>query len=74
MKLALIGFGNVGRAVARLMEARRDAFPFRITGILTARHGATVAPEGLPSKPAFGPAAPSVEAFLDAARADVAVE
>jgi homoserine dehydrogenase len=74
LKLALIGFGNVGRELARLLHERRAEYPFPITGIHTARHGTAVAPGGVGLEPAFGPAATSVEAFLDAARADVAVE
>jgi homoserine dehydrogenase len=74
LRLALIGYGNVGRALARLMRRRGGGRPFRITGIHTARHGTAVADRGLPLEPAFGPPAESVEAFLDAARADAAVE
>ncbi len=74
MDVALIGFGNVGRAFARLLEAKRAAFPFRICGIHTARHGTAVDRRGLPANPSFGPACPSVEEFLDAAKAEVAIE
>ena len=74
MNLALIGFGNVGRALARLVWERRAEVPFRIPGIHTARHGTAVLEQGLTPEPAFGAAAASVEAFLDAARARVAVE
>ena len=74
LKLALIGYGNVGRALARLLAARRREFPFTITGIHTLRHGTAVDPKGVKHAEAFGPRAASVEAFLDAARADVAVE
>lgn len=74
MRLALLGFGNVGRALARLLAAQRSACPFQIVGIHTARHGTALAPTGLPVDPDFGPAAASVEDFLDRARADVLVE
>jgi homoserine dehydrogenase len=74
MRLALIGYGNVGRAFARLLEKRRSAYPFRITGIHTATHGSAFDNKGLPSDPHFGPACASVEDFLDRARAEVAVE
>jgi homoserine dehydrogenase len=73
-KLAFIGYGNVGRALARLIRRKQSEFPFQIAGIHTARHGTAVEPGGLPPEPEFGPAAKSVAAFLDAARADVAVE
>jgi homoserine dehydrogenase len=74
MKLALIGYGNVGRALARLLQRKHRRFPFTITGIHTLRHGTAVDPGGLPPDPAMGPRAASVEEFLDAARAQVAVE
>ena len=74
MDLALIGFGNVGRAFARLLEKKRASFPFRIVGIHTARHGTALSAKGLGCEPQFGPAAASVESFLDAAKAEVAIE
>jgi homoserine dehydrogenase len=74
MDLALIGFGNVGRAFARLLEKKHGSFPFRIVGIHTARHGTAIHAKGLPAEPEFGPAAASVEEFLDRARAEVAIE
>lgn len=74
MKLALIGYGKVGRAFARLIEAKRSVFPFRITGIHTLRHGTAIGLHGLPLEPDFGPAAESVDAFLAASRADIMVE
>ena len=74
MKLALIGYGHAGRALARLLRQKRKEFPFVVTGIHTLRHGTAVAPEGLPDDPPFGPRAASIEEFLDAARADIAVE
>jgi len=74
LRLALIGYGNVGRAFARLLKQQRSAYPFRIVGIHTARHGTAVDQDGLPSEPEFGPQAPSAEVFLDAVDAEVAVE
>jgi homoserine dehydrogenase len=74
LKLALIGYGNVGRALARLLRKKRREFPFTITGIHTLRHGTALDPRGLPADPEFGPRAPSVDALLDCAKADVAVE
>ena len=51
--LALLGFGNVGRALARLLwrkqselESRYD-ITFSVTGIATGKHGAAVNPAGL---------------------------
>ena len=74
MKLALIGYGHVGRALARLLAQQRAAHPMCITGIHTLRHGTAVAGAGLAPEPEFGPRLPSVETFLAAAAADVCVE
>jgi homoserine dehydrogenase len=74
MDVALAGFGNVGRAFARLIESKRGSFPFRIVGIHTARHGTAVDPRGLRADPRFGPAAASIEEFLGMAKAEVAIE
>ena len=49
MKLAIIGYGNVGRALARLLREKRKEFPFTITGIHTLRHGTAVDAAGLPA-------------------------
>jgi homoserine dehydrogenase len=73
-RLALIGYGNVARALARLLRQQYARYPFRITGIHTARHGTALAARGVPPEPVFGPAAGSIEEFLDAAQADIAVE
>jgi homoserine dehydrogenase len=51
--LALLGFGNVGRAFARLLIRKRGELLKRynltcqVTGIYTARHGAAIHPGGL---------------------------
>lgn len=74
MKLALIGFGSVGKSFANLLERKRGEFPFSITGIHTARHGTAYAAGGLTTEPEFGPAAKSVEEFLSRSGADVLVE
>jgi homoserine dehydrogenase len=74
LKLALIGYGNVGRALARLLRQKRREYPFTITGIHTLRHGTVVNAAGLPLEPDFGARMGSVEEFLDAAAADAAVE
>jgi len=74
LKLALIGFGNVGRELARLLHERRAAYPFLITGIHTARHGTAISRSGLPPDPVFGAPATSVGSFLDATGAQVMVE
>ena len=52
-KLALLGFGNVGRALARLLQRKqaelqsRYDITFCVTGIATGRHGTAVDPAGL---------------------------
>jgi homoserine dehydrogenase len=74
LRIALIGYGNVGRAFARLIERQRAAYPFRIVGIHTARHGTAYAESGLPIDPVFGPAATSVDEFLDRAPSEMVVE
>ena len=74
MKLAIVGFGNVGQALARLLRQKRREFPFTIAGIHTLRHGTAVRAAGLPPAPVFGQRAASIEEFLEAAGAEVAVE
>jgi len=52
-KLAMLGFGNVGQALARLLlrkEAdiqKRYGITFTVTGIATGRHGAAIDPQGI---------------------------
>jgi homoserine dehydrogenase len=74
LNLALIGYGNVGRALARLLRQKRREFRFTITGIHTLRHGTAIDAAGLPGEPQFGPRAASLEEFLNAAHAEIAVE
>jgi len=74
LRIALIGYGNVGRAFAKLLEAERARYPFQIVGIHTARHGTAIDPGGLAIQPTFGPAAASVEEFLDRAECDAVIE
>jgi homoserine dehydrogenase len=51
--LALVGFGNVGRALARLLLRKKDelhdkhSITFQVNGIATGRHGTAIDPEGL---------------------------
>jgi len=74
LKLALIGYGHVGRALARLLRRKRREYPFTITGIHTLRHGTALEAGGLGEEPAFGPPAASIGDFLDASGAAIAVE
>ena len=74
MRLALVGYGNVGRAFARLLVKKRSVYPFRITGIHTLRHGTATDSHGLPDQPSFGPRAASIEAFFDASEPEVVLE
>jgi homoserine dehydrogenase len=60
--------------LARLIEAQREAFPFRIVAIQTLRHGTAFDPRGLPIEPAFGKPVASHEEFLDRAKPEVVVE
>jgi homoserine dehydrogenase len=54
LSLIFVGFGNVGKALADLLERKRKLleeiydFNFRITGIATGRHGMALNPAGLP--------------------------
>ena len=72
MKIALIGYGHVGRAFAKLLA--RSRYPFRIVAIHTAHHGTAIDESGLPPEPKFGSPAPSVEHFLDQAECDIVAE
>ncbi len=74
MRIALIGYGNVGRAFADLLKRQRSAYPFRIVGIHTARHGTAYCDAGVPIEPEFGPTAASVEEFLDRAKSEIVGE
>ncbi len=53
IKLALVGFGNVGKAFARLLMSKEDvlrdqfAVACRVTGIATGRHGLAIDPSGI---------------------------
>lgn len=52
-RLALLGFGNVGRAFARLLQRKEDELDknhdihFIVTGIATGRHGIAIDPDGI---------------------------
>jgi homoserine dehydrogenase len=51
--LALLGFGNVGRALAELLERKRGELKdryeieFAVSGIATGRHGTAIDPQGI---------------------------
>jgi len=53
LNIAMIGFGNVGRALVRLMQRKNDELrerhnlTWRFTGISTGRHGLAADPNGL---------------------------
>ena len=53
LKLAFIGLGNVARAFARMLEARRSTLEqeyginWRVTAIATGRHGCVLATNGI---------------------------
>jgi homoserine dehydrogenase len=57
-----------------LLEARRSLFPFRVVAIHTLRRGSAFDDRGVPLDPEWGPRVESVEAFLDRARPEIAVE
>jgi homoserine dehydrogenase len=74
VKVALIGYGNVGKAFAKLLYSRRSSYPFRIVGIHTAKHGTAYLSKGLGLTPAFEAPAANIDQFLETARPDVAIE
>jgi homoserine dehydrogenase len=74
LRLALFGYGNVGRALARLLASQRKTYPFRIIAIQTLRHGTAFDQRGLPLEPRFGAYVNSIDEFLDRARPEVVVE
>ncbi len=53
IKLVLVGFGNVGKALARLLQRKtalmesQYGITWKITGIATGRHGMAINPDGL---------------------------
>ena len=53
VKIALVGFGNVGQALARLLKSKQEnlrsqfGFSTLITGIATGRHGMAINPHGM---------------------------
>ena len=59
-KLCLVGFGNVGRELAKLVDRKRDelfahyALDLRIVGIATGRHGAFMNRDGIATNLALG--------------------
>jgi homoserine dehydrogenase len=86
--LCLLGFGNVGRALLALLDAKREelreqyGIEWRVTGVATRRLGFVVAPEGFEiSELASGdisqrvsPPPPDINGWLRAARCDVLFE
>ena len=86
--LCLLGFGNVGRALVRLLLEKRgelrDGFgiDWRVTGVATRRMGRLAAPEGFDAEELLSgapsskvsPAPEGVEEWLAAARCDVLFE
>ena len=74
MRVVLIGYGNVGKAFARLLFAKRGAYPFRIVGVHTQRHGTAYNSKGLGLEPPFGPPASSIDEFLERSEPDVSIE
>jgi homoserine dehydrogenase len=60
LRLALVGFGHVGRRFAELLGGpygrilRRAGLEVRVTAIATARHGLAIDPRGLPLRRALG--------------------
>jgi homoserine dehydrogenase len=74
MRTVLLGYGNVGKSFAKLLESKRHIYPFPIVGILTKHHGSAFNPKGLSTDPKFEPGAVTVDEFLDRTRPSVLVE
>ncbi len=74
MKIALLGYGNVGKAFAELLLSKRHTYPFSIVGIHTANHGSAFNSRGLGLAPEFGPKVPTVAEFLERAQPSVLIE
>lgn len=74
MKIAVLGYGRVARALQRLLKRQESVYPFRVVAAHTLRHGTAYGAHGLGEEPEFGPAAASAEEFLERARAEVLVE
>ncbi|BDC51246.1 homoserine dehydrogenase [Bryobacterales bacterium F-183] len=73
MRIALVGYGNVGRAFARLLDAKRSVFPFLISGIQK-RNSSAINLAGLHvDTPINGPRL-DVGDFLDQCQAEVMIE
>ncbi|MEN6528765.1 MAG: homoserine dehydrogenase [Anaerolineaceae bacterium] len=53
IRVALVGFGNVGKALLRLLETKQEVlrstygFQTRVTGIATLHHGIAIDPKGM---------------------------
>lgn len=74
MRIALIGYGHLGRAFARLLQAKRATFPFRIVGIHTLHHGTAYDEAGVSIDPKWEAKASTLEEFLVRAQPEVAIE
>ena len=90
LSIALVGFGNVGKALVKLFEEKADYFEkkfslrIKLTGIATGRHGMAVNPEGIDIQQALSaddlsalsaqPAPQTVLDFIQACPADVLFE
>ena len=68
-RLALLGFGNVGQALARLLLRKQAELrskyelTFSVTGIATGRHGAAIDPRGIDLEQALAAKSPEGEAM-----------
>src|SRR5437660_9512963 len=78
MRVAILGFGNVGRALARLIVEQRERLPvpIAVTAIVTGRHGTLVAEDGIDLERALAAAAfpDAPRPAIDALPADAIVE
>lgn len=73
MRIALVGYGNVGRAFARLLDGKRSVFPFLISGIQKRNHAA-IDLNGLPVDIEVNGPRLDVGEFLDQCQPEVMIE
>ncbi len=73
MRIALIGYGNVGHAFARLLQSKRSVFPFLISGVQK-RTAHAIDLRGLPLEPVFQSPGCPVGQFLDLCQPEVMLE
>jgi homoserine dehydrogenase len=73
LRIALVGYGHVGRAFARLLQSKRSVFPFLISGVQK-RTCHAIDLKGLPLEPVYQRPGCGVGQFLDLCQPEVMLE